>query len=250
MPNDGVASAFLAGCGVDLKAEKPIPYGNFVTKLLESDSGAAAAQPEEAELGSGYDARLTQSLRSRDLAGNELAGNEQQLHMQQSEARKERVLVRPMSAGAPRQPTKAALSLGPSRPQSAWASLRHGAGPKEARGQLGLREKHAAMRGMAQLRESAVAGGAQKMLDALEGHDLDGSGALDYRDFANAVRQHAPLSGGAISGLCRLMDQNGDGTIDLREVPLTPYPLPPLPTPYPTPPIPRTPYPTSSPSTS
>ena len=78
--------------------------------------------------------------------------------MQQSEARKERVLVRPMSAGAPRQPTKAALSLGPSRPQSAWASLRHGAGPKEARGQLGLREKHAAMRGMAQLRESAVAG--------------------------------------------------------------------------------------------
>ena len=63
-----------------------------------------------------------------------------------------------MSAGAPKQPTKAALSLGPSRPQSAWARVRHGVEPKEARGQLQMREKHAAMRAVAQLRESAVAG--------------------------------------------------------------------------------------------
>ena len=63
-----------------------------------------------------------------------------------------------MSAGAPKQPTKAALSLGPSRPQSAWARTRHGVEPKEARGQLQMREKHAAMRAVAQLRESAVAG--------------------------------------------------------------------------------------------
>ena len=63
-----------------------------------------------------------------------------------------------MSAGAPKQPTKAALSLGPSRPQSAWARARHGVEPKEARGQLQMREKHAAMRAVAQLRESAVAG--------------------------------------------------------------------------------------------
>ena len=82
------------------------------------------------------------------------------------------------------------------------------------------------------------------MLEALEGHDRDGSGALDYHDFATAVRQHAPLSRGAISGLCRLMDQNGDGTIDLREVPLTLYPLPPL-SPYPLPPL-APPLPTPS----
>ena len=55
-----------------------------------------------------------------------------------------------------------------------------------------------------------------------------------------------PLSREAISGLCRLMDQNGDGTIDLREVTLTPLPahapplVPPPPDHYhhPTPPHP------------
>ena len=40
MPNDERARAFLATCGVDLKAETPIPYGTFVTKLLETDTGA------------------------------------------------------------------------------------------------------------------------------------------------------------------------------------------------------------------
>jgi hypothetical protein len=65
VPNDDAARAFLASCGVDLKAETPIPYGNFVTKLLETDTGAKAAEPGETELGSGFDARATLSLRSR-----------------------------------------------------------------------------------------------------------------------------------------------------------------------------------------
>ena len=65
MPNDERARAFLATCGVDLKAETPIPYGTFVTKLLETDTGAKAAEPQETELRSGFDARVTRSLRSR-----------------------------------------------------------------------------------------------------------------------------------------------------------------------------------------
>jgi hypothetical protein len=72
-----------------------------------------------------------------------------------------------MSAGAPKQPTKAARSLGPSRPQSAWARMRHGVEPKEARGQLQMREKHAAMRAVAQLRESAVAGNRSRQTPTL-----------------------------------------------------------------------------------
>ena len=35
---------------------------------------------------------------------------------------------------------------------------------------------------------------------------------------SQVVREHVPhLSKAAVDGLCRLMDQNGDGTIDLRE---------------------------------
>ena len=170
-----------------------------MTRLLESEKGAGAAQPDETELGSGFDARLTQSLKSRDLRASDPTQqltSTQQLYAQQSEQR-EQVLVhvRPMSAEASRQPTKAARSLGPSRPQSAWASLRHGEQPKAVGGLLGLREKHDAMRGMAQLRESAVAGGAQQMLDSLERHDRDGSGALGYQDFATAVCPVCRLGG-------------------------------------------------------
>jgi len=203
--SDDTMHSFLRGLGVDLQSSEPLMYGAFVTKLLDATGGgsSAAGGPPKEEEGGGAsgmspEALLLERKRRRQI---------------------NRMLVRPTSAGAPRQPTEEAAALKAARPQSAqWGHERIRAQQKSL-ATLSMEDKHAALRALGQLREKAVgSGNPEHLVESFEAHDTDSSGALDYGEFAIAVRQNVPrISRVAVDALCRLMDQDQDGTIDLRE---------------------------------
>ena len=129
------------------------------------------------------------------------------------------MLVRPTSAGAPRQPTEEAAQLKANRPRSAVVGHERQREQQKQLHALSMEDKHAALRALGMLREKAVgSGNPAHLVESFEAHDTDSSGALDYGEFATAVRQNVPrISRVAVDALCRLMDQDQDGTIDLRE---------------------------------